>query len=324
MSDKNYTYAVARIRAMEMTLFSSSVIEQLMAVKSYEGCLAFLAEKGWGTGNPSQTGEEILEAEREKAQKTVKELLRGEDQILSVLTYQNLYHNLKAAIKESVSSDFRGSVYYDDCAVDGKEMERIVAEKDFDALPEHMRKAAREACETFLHTGDGQACDVIVDRAALEAICSEGKKSREPVILAYAESVTAVADIKIAVRSQKTGKELEFMRRAMAPCDSLDVERLAMAALSGVSAICEYLGETAYKDGAEALKESASAFERWCDNQLIESIKPQKYNPFSAGPLVAYLLARENEIKTVRIILTGKLNGLPDERIRERIREMYV
>ena len=101
-------------------------------------------------------------------------------------------------------------------------------------------------------------------------------------------------------------------------------QKLAMAALSGVPAICEYLGETSYRDGAEALKESASAFERWCDNQLIESIKPQKYNPFSAGPLVAYLLARENEIKTVRIILTGKLNGLPDERIRERIREMYV
>ena len=138
-----------------------------------------------------QTAEEILEAEREKAQKTVKELLRGEDQILSVLTYQNLYHNLKAAIKGAVNSGFHGSVYYDDCAVDGKEMERIVAEKDFDALPEHMREAAREACETFLHTGDGQACDVIVDRAALEAIYSEGKKSKEPVIMAYAESVTA-------------------------------------------------------------------------------------------------------------------------------------
>ena len=57
---------------------------------------------------------------------------------------------------------------------------------------------------------------------------------------------------------------------------------------------------------------------------MIEAIKPQKYNAFSAGPLVAYLLARQNEIKTVRMILTGKQNGFPDEMIRERIREMYV
>ena len=66
------------------------------------------------------------------------------------------------------------------------------------------------------------------------------------------------------------------------------------------------------------------AFERWCDNQVIRTIQPQKYNPFSVGPLVAYVLARENEIKTVRIILSGKQNGLPEESIRERVREMYV
>ena len=38
----------------------------------------------------------------------------------------------------------------------------------------------------------------------------------------------------------------------------------------------------------------------------------------------AYVLARENEIKTVRIILSGKQNGFSEESIRERVREMYV
>ena len=47
MSDMKYTYAVARIRAMEMSLFSSAVIEQLLAMKSYESCLQFLVERGW-------------------------------------------------------------------------------------------------------------------------------------------------------------------------------------------------------------------------------------------------------------------------------------
>ena len=113
------------------------------------------------------------------------------------------------------------------------------------------------------------------------------------------------------------------MRRAMAPCDSLNIERLSQAALGGVGGVCGDQG-TRYAGGAQALKESPSAFERWCDNQLIETIKPQKYNPFTAGPLVAYVLAKENEIKTVRIILTARLNGLEEEQIRERIREMYV
>ena len=81
--------------------------------------------------------------------------------------------------------------------------------------------------------------------------------------------------------------------------------------------IMSYLAETKYGDGALALAESASAFERWCDNQIMETIRPQLYNSFSLGTLVAYVLARENEI-------TGKRSGLPEEFIRERAREMYV
>ena len=89
-------------------------------------------------------------------------------------------------------------------------------------------------------------------------------------------------------------------------------------------AMFEYLNEKGYGEAAEALKDSPSAFERWCDNRMIETIKPQKYNSFSAGPLIAYVLARENEIKTVRIVLTCKQNGMSDDSIRGRIREMYV
>ena len=136
--------------------------------------------------------------------------------------------------------------------------------------------------------------------------------------------MVAIADIKIAVRSQKTAKTIEFMKRAMAPCKSLNVERLAKAACSSMEAIVDYLAGTVYAEGAAAIAESSSAFERWCDNRMMRTMQPQKYESFSVGPLVAYLLARENEIKTVRIILSGKQNGFSEEAIRERVREMYV
>ena len=49
-----------------------------------------------------------------------------------------------------------------------------------------------------------------------------------------------------------------------------------------------------------------------------------RYVSFGIEPLVAYLIARENEVKLVRIVLTGKKIGLPPEEIKERLREMYV
>lgn len=324
MSDIKYTYAVARVRAMETTLFSSAVIDQLMAMKTEESCLQFLAEKGWGDADTPLEADAMLSRETEKTWKNIRDLLRGDESVLDVLSYPHLFHNLKAAIKESVTGKSHGRVYFDDCPVSGGEMLQKIKERDYQGLPAGMQEAAREAHEAFMHTGDGQLCDIIVDRACLEAVSRAGREAKADIIRDYAESAVAVADIKIAVRSQKTAKTLEFMKRALAPCGSLNVDRLASAALSGMDALCEYLEGTAYGEGAQALRESPSAFERWCDNQVIRTIQPQKYNPFSVGPLIAYVLARENEIKTVRIILSGKQNHLPDQSIRERVREMYV
>ena len=187
-----------------------------------------------------------------------------------------------------------------------------------------MSSVAAEAYDTLLHTRDGQLCDIMIDRAALDAIYKAGMEAEDKIIRDYAESAVAVADIKIAVRSQKTAKTIEFMKRAMAECKSISVDQLSRAALNGPEAIRDYLAGTEYAGGAEALAESPSAFERWCDNRIIQTISPQKYESFTIGPVVAYVLARQNEIKTVRIILSGKRSELPDDSIRERVREMYV
>ena len=45
MSKTKYTYAVARIRALEVSLLTNAVIEQLLACKSAEQALQLLVEK---------------------------------------------------------------------------------------------------------------------------------------------------------------------------------------------------------------------------------------------------------------------------------------
>ena len=320
---EQYTYAVARIRALEVSLFSNSGIDQLMACQTYEQCLQLLSEKGWGDTETGLNAEAMLSREEEKIWEIVKEL-HIPMETFNVLSYPKLFHNLKAAIKEVCTEEMERHIFYDDVSIPGEEMLAIVKEKEFDRLPKEMQEAAGEAYESLLHTRDGQMCDVIIDRAALEAIKKAGREAKDAIIKDYAESTVAVADIKIAVRSAKTAKSLDFMNRAMAECDSLSVGQLSKAALGGMDAVREYLQGTEYTEGADALAESPSAFERWCDNRIIQTISPQKYKAFGIGPVVADVVARQNEIKTVRIILSGKQNGLSDESIRERVREMYV
>ena len=324
MSKTKYTYAVARIRALEVSLLTNAVIEQLLACKSAEQALQLLVEKGWGDLTAGTLdADEVLNKEEEKMWQTIREVA-PDMHVFDVLSLPKLYHNLKAAIKEVCTEVENKNIFYDDCEIPGEEMFALVQNKEFDKLPGNMLATAREAFDTLLHTRDGQLCDLIIDHATLEAMLEAGKKSGEKIIEEYAQTAVAIADIKIAVRSQKTGKNAEFMKKAMVNCSEINVNQLTQAALAGAEEIAQYLEGTSYREGADALRISPSAFERWCDNKMTDSMRSQKYESFSVGPLLAYLLARQNEIKTVRIILTGKQNEFPDEAIRERIREMYV
>jgi V/A-type H+-transporting ATPase subunit C len=64
--------------------------------------------------------------------------------------------------------------------------------------------------------------------------------------------------------------------------------------------------------------------ERHGDNFLISSLWKSKLVSFGPEPLVTYIIARENEIRALRIILTGKKNRVLPDNIRERLRDVYV
>jgi V/A-type H+-transporting ATPase subunit C len=245
--------------------------------------------------------------------------------VFNTFLYGNDFHNLKAAIKKVYTSSDLEGIFMPIGTVEPELLIKAAREHDFALIPEYMRECAEEAYQVLFHTGDSQLCEVIIDKAALQTIYKHGMQSGNELLAAYAELKTAFADINIIVRCIRTGKDEGFMKRALAECESLDIDRLAYAAVNeGFEGVLAYLEETAYADAVMQLRTSMSAFECWCDNRIIELIKPQKYNPFTLSPLAAYILARDNEIKTVRILLSGKRNEIPDSAIRERLRDMYV
>ena len=65
MFDTKYTYAVARIRALETSLFTSQIIEQLIACDTEEQCIQVLQEKGWGDNDTAANADAILGRETE-------------------------------------------------------------------------------------------------------------------------------------------------------------------------------------------------------------------------------------------------------------------
>lgn len=319
---EDYIYGVARVHARETRLLGAGDIQQLMACKTCDECLRVLTDKGWGTGDGNASPEAMLAAEEEKTWAFLKELTQDLEPFQALLAPAD-YNNLKAAIKCAGTGAPPEHVFLPGGTIEPEVLLRCVQEQDFSPLPPAMAQAAEEAYRRFLNTQDGQLCDIILDRACLQAIQACGERTGG-LVAEYAELVTAAADIKVAVRACRAGKNPEFIRAALVPCATLDTDALAVAACQGLEELYALLAATPYSQAAQRLKESSSAFEKWCDDQVMERIKEEKHSYESVGPLFAYVLARRSEISTVRIILSGKLNQLDDGMIRERLRDTYV
>ncbi len=316
-----YTYAVARIKARETALLTGQDIDRLMACRTPEECLRVLADRGWNTAAAADA-ESVLAAETEKTWAFIRELT-SDLSAFDVLLYPTDYNNLKAAIKCVVTGVEPHDVFLPGGAVPTEKLLAAAQSHDFSALPAPMAEAGKRAAQTLLQTRDGQLCDVILDRSCLEEILAAGKRSRNPLIEAYAEFKAATTDIKIAFRALKTGKARPFLEESLAPCGTLDNLELTNAALISEDTFFAYLSRTRYSGAVEALKAGASAFEKWCDDRQTALIRSEaRGDYFTVAPLLAYVLARQNEIATVKIILSGKLNGLPDEKIRARLRAL--
>ena len=321
MSD-NYVFAVARIRAKERLLLSDQDIQQMIAMPDIKMILSFLEERGWGENGVDMTAEEMLVCEEEKTRELMDQL--GVDSsVIEVLFYPQMYHNLKTAIKEICTEEENKEAFYPHPKFGREQLLDILRDGSYAKLPGHMQKIARDAKELMLTTGDGQRCDFAVDRACLEAQEKIAVTTDDVLLRDYLESQVAVSNIRVAVRAQRTGRPLSQIQEALAPCRSIDVKALARAAAEGEDNIHSYLQAHGYAEGSEALKQSFASFERWCDDRITRSILPQKRGVGSSGPIVAYYIARQNEIKMVRVLLTAKANGFSDEVITERLRMMY-
>ncbi|MGD9560167.1 MAG: V-type ATPase subunit [Oscillospiraceae bacterium] len=327
MAKDNYVYAVTRVHVNEQGLLSSQDMEQLVAAPSAAEVFRFLADKGWGSPELPQNDPDALVAfETNRTWALVAELV-GDISDFDVFRLGNDYHNLKAAIKLAYTGDDNSqkeAYYLKYGTVPVETIQKAAREHDFTLLPEGMAEAGRAAYEALAHTGNGQASDMVIDKAALLAIDAAGKKSTSVLLRRYAQLTVDVANIKAAVRSCLMKKDRDFIERAVADAGTLDTKELVDAAASGLDAVYRVLEHTDYAGAVGALKESLAAFERWCDDRMIELIRPQRYNYFGIEPLAAFILGRENEIKMVRLILSAKINHLSEDVLRERLRETYV
>ena len=328
-NEYDYLYLSARIHAMENKLLTRERMERMLSARSAEEASKVLSECGYGDF-PSLTPaaiEGVLDAARLAL---FADLRRAapDPAIVDVFCIKYDYHNAKVLLKAEATGQSPDELLLDAGRYPAGRLKEDYLQGDLSRYSATFAQAVAQAKELLASSGDPQAADLLLDRAYYTEMLAAAKAARSPFLEGYVRLSIDSVNLRSVVRAARMGKGPDFLRRVLLPegnvkTDSLLAPGAGAADLAGVFAHT-YLTAAA-QEGAEAMRGgSLTQFERLCDNALTAYLSQGKRVAFGEHPLIGYLYAKENELTTIRIILTGRLAGLDAETIRERLRESYV
>ena len=330
---KDYLYDCARIRALEVGLVGKDRLEELLGAKTLEEVLQRLSEMGVSVISEPETGrflrEETLLAILRKAYADVVSAA-PDDKALSLWLYPYDCNNVKAAIKCFFRNIDPRPMTFDFGTVEIETVVQMVQTGDFSTLPPFMSEAATAAMEAYSKGRDPQRIDLILDAACYADMQAAARESG----VAFAERLVRIkidlTNILTAVRvlrmnSGALGSRL--LESALICGGALDLRDLTAWCEEGEEALWSHLTYGAYAGLAAlvaATDRTLTSVERCIDDCFTAVVREVKFTPYGADVLIGYLLAREYEVKNLRILLAGKELGLATETIRERMRNGYV
>lgn len=332
LNDTIYAYAVGRIRALETRLLDRSRFERMIDSSSVEEALKVLAESDYANA-VSELGnvhdfESILIEELKNTFNTIKNI-SPRPELIAIMVLRYDIHNLKVLFKARYLG-VKSNLLIPIGSLDIARLEFAVSEEDYRDLPGLLRRAAEKISEDFLVNRDPQVIDLMLDQVLFEQLFAAARDEGSTFLEGMFVRQIDLINLKSLIRIKRMGLDREFFKKALLPHGSIPVDRLSTSLDEPLENLITALAMSDYANlVGEGVREwlekgSASLLEKLSDDYITSYLKQAKWMPFGYEPLVGYLWAKEIEIKNIRLVLVGKINRLPAEAIRERIRDVYI
>ena len=248
---------------------------------------------------------------------------------LDVLIYQNDYHNIKVLLKaEELGKDY-SDILIDKGTVPADVMTEAVRNRSGIWISEYMHKAILEAAEVLGRTKDPQLVDFVCDKYCFMEINKIADESKNEFIKGYVRLSIDAINFKTYIRMKALGQNWTYFKDLFIPGGNVDdvvysriFDADAATFASNFNGSALYEAITTGRDNLEHTGDYA-LIEKLCDDAIVEYIKTAKGISFGIEVLFAYLVAKQMEIKNIRILMAGKIAGMDPGKIEERIRKTY-
>lgn len=333
INEGDYSYASGLIRAKEPKLLDTAQFSRMLDAPSAEDACKVLADAGYGLDGGSTSGvfayEQLLSDEMKKCFRLLLEIA-PDPEVIRAFQRRYDYFNVKVLLKAELSGQEVPPILSETGTIGIDAIKRSIRERDYTQFTPLMKEAVTEVYDVFARMKDPQMVDLILDKASYRQFVHDLKNIDSPFLWGIAEYMTDMTNIRMFIRARSLKKSWDFIKKLLLD-DGTIAEEIYFKNSSGtpedfIEAIHTSRYGDAVQKGWELVKsgKNSSGLEKMLDDLLISYIRGAKLVTIGVEPLVAYLFAKEAEIRNVRMIMTGKINKLPADMIRERLREVYV
>jgi V/A-type H+-transporting ATPase subunit C len=237
------------------------------------------------------------------------------------------YHNAKVLVKSEAMHRNDASLLSSSGRVATETVQKRFQEDRLRDLPGELGSAAEEARNLLARSANPQLSDFLLDKAYFREMNALADELDSDFARGYVALLADSTNLRSAVRILRMGKDIGYLQEALVSGGSVSEERLTQG-ISGEGLASVFAGTALSKAaqlGAEAVSGGTlTAFELACDNAVADYLSNAKLCSFGEESVIAYLAGTENELTAVRMILTGRLAGVPSDTIRERLRDLYA
>lgn len=327
--DTRYIYAVGRIRALERRLLSRADFGRLLDVPDLGGALRALAEMGYPVPEGVSAYEPVLTAEHRAALGLLEDLAE-ERALIELFRRRYDFHNLKVLLKAKRSAQDLGRAIVDLGILSVEKLAEAVRAEEPERLPEPLAEAMRTAAALYEESENPGDLDAAVERIQYAELSRMIAELDNRFLSAWLAWQVDLLNIRSFLRFRWLQEDLKVFPQVLLPGGSLGWDFFRPIREEPLETLGGAFGRTPYgravSDGIGALRSRRrfAPLERGCDDLMIELLRTSNRTSFGVEPLAAYVLLKEFEIRSVRAVLVGKLNGLPRDRIKERLPGAYL
>lgn len=324
-----FAHSIARIKAMENRLLSKAKLDSLIDAKDFSDSIKMIQDTQYGEYITSVSYEGGLKSALEDFYQFMYKLIPVHE-VIDVFAVRYDGHNIKSILKGKLSGLDTSNILVNVGTIPTNSLKHMILEEDYENIPQTLVKTVQRAVSTFKVSGDPQDIDLIVDKGIFEYAIEIAKGSKDDYLLEYVKFNIDITNLKTFIRIRAQEKSIEFLDKVFIEGGSLEYNQFASYINESLERFADKLSYTDfYKWSDQGIGEyigngDLGSVDRYGDNYIIEHIKKSKFINLGTEPIIAYIYARENEIRALRIILTGKKSNVHPEKIRERMRDVYV